>query len=99
MARGVSEMQRHWEGAAVCRCGRSREGEGQVSRQRDYDSTVARIAGNLLSGHPQMREAAMFEADVEMLAHRAVWLARAIVAETKRTEPKAEADPGESRPR
>lgn len=48
-----------------------------------YDSTVARIAGNILSGaeiltHPDSHE---------RYAQLAVRLARAIVAETTRTEP------------
>ena len=54
---------------------------------RDYDSTVARIAGNILSGH---LTAAMelTEHDLGVLARSAVRLARAIVEETRRTEPK-----------
>ncbi len=54
---------------------------------KKYDSTVARIAGNLLSGAfcrsnwPQTREA------LELVAEQAVRVARAIVAEVSRTEP------------
>jgi hypothetical protein len=59
---------------------------------RKYDSTVARIAGNLLSGFP-------FDEynsdDTIRLAREAVALARAIVAETERTQPAAaEAETG-----
>ena len=50
---------------------------------RDYDSTVARIAGNLLSGCIQ-RDGKQLRAAV---VARAVEVARAIVAEVKRTEP------------
>ena len=46
---------------------------------RDYDSTVARIAGNLLAGRPMN--------DLQLI-QKAVISARAIVAETRRTEPK-----------
>lgn len=48
--------------------------------KRDYDSTVARIAGNLLSGD-RCKGYGPQEA-----AYVAVELARAIIAETKRTE-------------
>jgi hypothetical protein len=47
-----------------------------------YDSTVARIAGNILSGY---RGGPTDEEDA--LVGWAVEIARAIVAETKRTEP------------
>jgi hypothetical protein len=52
---------------------------------RKYDSTVARIAGNLLSGC--VPSGAL---EREQLANFAVALARAIVAATKRTEPAKE---------
>lgn len=64
--------------------------------QRDYDSTVARIAGNIAAGlvarndsrldfrctAPELRK---FE---KSIAEITVGMARAIVAEVKRTEPK-----------
>lgn len=53
--------------------------------KRDYDSTVARIAGNIVSGYGRKLVWSP-ESDFED-ARRAVSLARAIVAETKRTEP------------
>ena len=57
--------------------------------QRDYDSTVARIAGNIIGG-----TSAHIQKGAEAAAVKwAVKLARAIVAETKRTEPKAEGSP------
>jgi hypothetical protein len=52
-------------------------------KQRDYDSTVARIAGNIL-GHLLGTNGHMLDA-----VEQAVELARAIVDEVKRTEPKA----------
>ena len=56
-------------------------------KQRDYDSTVARIAGNLLSGHPSITNGLEIHGD-DIKA--AVASARAIVEETRRTEPKAD---------
>jgi hypothetical protein len=61
-----------------------------VSQQkRDYDSTVARIAGNLLSGMTRISsDPDGLLNDTEKRAARwAVSMARAIVAEVKRTEP------------
>lgn len=56
--------------------------------QRKYDSTVARIAGNILSGRPFLPPASdTFDGTRAALAAEAVMLARAIVAETIRTEP------------
>lgn len=52
-----------------------------MSKQK-YDSTVARIAGNLLSGYANGRMS-----DTDNVVKRAVALARDIVAETIRTEP------------
>lgn len=55
-----------------------------MSEKKKYDSTVARIAGNLMSGYewydltPRERDEFAFEA---------VAMARAIIAETERTEP------------
>jgi hypothetical protein len=54
-------------------------------RQRRYDSTIARIAGNILSGDPELMGSSA------ELRHKhvvlAVALARDIVAEVERTEP------------
>lgn len=56
------------------------------SRQKKYDSTVARIAGNILSGRSREHSS-----DADRLAVQwAVSMARAIVAETERTEPTKE---------
>lgn len=57
--------------------------------QRTYDSTVARIAGNLLSG---VWQSGMFNSTTlrHDLVVAAVAMARDIVAETKRTEPPKE---------
>ena len=60
---------------------------------RDYDSTVARIAGNILGGAPNLWQADKFYVEAARLAVRA---AREIVAETKRTEPKKPDDPGKA---
>lgn len=51
---------------------------------RDYDSTVARIAGNILSGYPFWN----FNSNATTAGHinSAVEMARAIVAECRRTE-------------
>lgn len=54
--------------------------------KRKYDSTVARIAGNLLSGVMATNEATWDAIPCEAVT-AAVAAARAIVAETKRTEP------------
>lgn len=57
--------------------------------ERKYDSTVARIAGNLLSGSPGMwtgNDDRMLKA-----AETAVKMARAIVLATKALEPEPEA--------
>jgi hypothetical protein len=58
--------------------------------ERKYDSTVARIAGNLLSGirlWTAEGKPLLSDRDRRMLAGEAVALARSIVDETKRTEP------------
>lgn len=59
-----------------------------MSEKRKYDSTVARIAGNLLSGHPKLfidnDGLPIFDG---ALIGEAVLAARAIVAEVERTEP------------
>ena len=60
-------------------------------KARDYDSTVARIAGNILSGIPLLAVCTESEREEEqILVERAVARARAIVAEVKRTEPDQE---------
>lgn len=51
---------------------------------RGYDSTVARIAGNIASG---LVARGTYDGDPGRLAERAVEFARLIVDETKRTEP------------
>lgn len=56
---------------------------------RKYDSTVARIAGNIASGLA-MKVLEAGSVDAEVLAHDCVELARAIVAEVERTEPVTE---------
>ena len=56
-----------------------------IKSARGYDGTVARIAGNLLSGREEIRYMpGQFSIEV---ATKAVAWARLIVAETKRTEP------------
>jgi hypothetical protein len=55
--------------------------------QRKYDSTVARIAGNLLSGNAYLFGDASYD---QWAVERAVAVARAIVAEVQRTEPPKE---------
>lgn len=66
-----------------------------MSRQRDYDSTVARIAGNILSGvltADCLDSVAVIgmQERVRQIVSGAVEVARIVVAETKATEPKAE---------
>ena len=67
---------------------------------RDYDSTVARIAGNLLSGAVRGdhyaalgRHGMDFEDDA--MVRGAVLVARTIVTETQRTEPKLQEEESE----
>lgn len=66
--------------------------------KKKYDRTVARIAGNLLSGAdslPYVGDGVHGESGDKRrreLARQAVALARAIVAEAERTEPKEDAD-------
>jgi hypothetical protein len=58
-------------------------------KARDYDSTVARIAGNVASGilsrFYQPGDGTQELAQAQAVAARAVHIARAIVAEVKRT--------------
>lgn len=56
-----------------------------MSNKKKYDSTVARIAGNIAGVLEAERPYALGE-EVKIAA-RAVALARAIVAEVERTEP------------
>lgn len=58
-----------------------------MSEKRKYDSSVARIAGNIASGMVANGK----EFDPVVLAMHAVEAARAIVAEVERTEPAAPA--------
>jgi hypothetical protein len=57
-------------------------------KTRNYDSTVARIAGNILSGIPAARDekGRLLDYDPDA-AYYAVRMARLIIAEVKRTEP------------
>lgn len=55
--------------------------------EKNYESTVMRIAGNLLSGHINRYGWPQTQAAREDYAVEAVALARAIVAEVKRTAP------------
>lgn len=59
-----------------------------VTKPRDYDSTVARIAGNIMSGFAAHPEAVQEWATIgeTSIVQTCVRLARAIVAETKATE-------------
>lgn len=59
-----------------------------MSTKRDYDSTVARIASNLLSGVMAANDTTWLAIPPEAVA-AAVAAARAIVAETRRTDPLA----------
>lgn len=62
-----------------------------MNQKRDYDSTVARIAGNILSGYPGIL-LPQTTYDLQVIANRAVIFARMIVEETKRTESRQEED-------
>lgn len=66
-----------------------------MNEKRKYDSTVARIAGNIASGlasKPDLKGGGTFGAEgvaewMQSIVLLSVGLARAIVAETQRTEP------------
>lgn len=58
--------------------------------KRDYDSTVARIAGNILSGVWARYGSIRSTDDLQPAIKMAVRQAREIVDEVKRTEPKTE---------
>lgn len=63
-------------------------------RKPDYDTTLARIAGNIATGLVSGRTVSDLE-QVEhavAVAHIAVWIARAIVAEVKQHTEIAHAD-------
>lgn len=60
---------------------------------KKYDSTVARIAGNIASGVkmiPVREPEDADRSDIEVVAILSVRLARAIIAEVERTEPEAQ---------
>lgn len=60
-----------------------------MTEKRKYDSTVARVAGNILAGmfnHPEFNP----YSSPQFMALKAVEFARAVVAEVERTEPKAD---------
>jgi hypothetical protein len=66
-----------------------------MNSKREYDSTVARIAGNILSGvlnNVTLASAAKdgVRSELNYIVLGAVEVARLVVAETKRTEPKSE---------
>lgn len=55
-----------------------------MSEKKKYDSTVARIAGNIVSG---WNHSAIADSDtIIKMARQAVLIARAIVGEVERTE-------------
>jgi hypothetical protein len=57
--------------------------------KRKYDSTVARVAGNIASGMVRDRDESGDHFPDEAIAEWSVSLARAIVEEVQRTEPEA----------
>lgn len=57
-----------------------------MNAKKKYDSTVARIAGNLLSG---VWDRSSTDDEQEVIVEWAVSMARAIVAEVERTEPQS----------
>ena len=59
--------------------------------KRDYDSTVARIAGNIFGSITPVDEAGNMLKGTDAKVRATVEVARAIVAEVKRTEPAQEA--------
>lgn len=62
--------------------------------KRKYDSTVARIAGNIVGGllREQPSQWGHAEWDAASLSSTSVLFARAIVAEVERTEPDGKED-------
>ena len=98
------QRYRRWRGRAVdvCRLSRwgmasagtvcalsvTRRGRLPMSTPRDYDSTVARIAGNIVAGIAS-RVDGHLSGDLALdMTQESVALARAIIAEVQRTEPK-----------
>jgi hypothetical protein len=62
--------------------------------QRKYDSTVARMAGNIAAGTVEyFARPNLSEEDARQIAVGVVKLARAIIAEVERTEPPVSAPP------
>lgn len=59
-----------------------------MTEKRKYDSTIARIAGNIAAGI--VDGYAWNQINIDTIAANVVALARAIVAEIERTEPRAE---------
>lgn len=64
-----------------------------MNKPRDYDSTVARMAGNIAAGCHEGHDWSDGDDAYLRLAIHCVKIARAIVAETKRTEPKESGGP------
>lgn len=58
--------------------------------KKPYDSTVARIAGNILSGEAFLEYLNRTDGMRTTMRYQAVQLARAIIAEVQRTEPEQE---------
>jgi hypothetical protein len=62
-----------------------------MSEKRKYDSTIARMAGNIAGGlfaaQPQVKDKADAEKCLREVVLTSVSIARAIVAEVVRTEP------------
>ena len=59
--------------------------------KRKYDSTVARMAGNIAASQFGLAYNLAYASDRERFATNVVQLARAIVAEVERTEPQSDA--------
>ena len=62
-----------------------------MSQLRKYDSTLARIAGNIAAGFVGFRQLSDLPT-AETIAHNAVVMARLIIAEIERTELPQSAD-------
>lgn len=58
-----------------------------MNEKKKYDTTVARIAGNIASGYVRDRDSDGNPWPDENIAEWSVFMARAIVAEVERTEP------------
>lgn len=57
-----------------------------MSTPKDYDTTIARIAGNIAAGLVSEPSVNVMSHTLRDIAHTAVLLARAIVVEIKATE-------------